>query len=246
MKLSVVMPAHNEEDCLDPTVRNIVRCLESEHIPYEILVVNDHSNDATGKVLDILRAEYAAVRRMDNPGPAGYGFAVRAGLDNFEGDMAAVVMADGSDRPEDVVKYYREIEQGYDCAFGSRFMKGSQVHGYPFHKLILNRMANLFVMILFGIRYNDITNAFKCYRRSVVDGIRPILSNHFNLTVELPLKAITRGFSYSVIPISWNGREAGVSKLKIKEMGSRYLFIVLYVFLEKMLSRGDYSRRTHS
>ena len=246
MKLSIVMPAHNEEECLPSTLRGIVHRLDAERVPHEIVVVNDHSTDGTERVLQALCAEYPTVRYLTNPGAPGYGLAVRAGLDAFTGDMVAVVMADGSDAPADLVQYYRIIEQGYDCAFGSRFAKGSVVRGYPSHKLVLNRLANFFIMALFGIRYNDVTNAFKCYRRTVIDGVRPILANHFNLTVELPLKAIARGFTYAVVPIHWTSREAGLSKLKIKEMGSRYLFIVLYVFLERKLARGDYARGQRS
>jgi dolichol-phosphate mannosyltransferase len=104
-------------------------------------------------------------------------------------------------------------------------------------------MANFFIEILFGLRYNDVTNAFKCYRREAIQVMQPLISPHFNLTVEMPLKAVLRGFSYAVIPISWTNRKTGISKLKIKEMGSRYLFIVLYLWLEKYLSRGDYHRR---
>jgi len=90
------------------------------------------------------------------------------------------------------------------------------------------------------LRYNDVTNAFKMYRSHVIPGLRPFLSHHFNLTVELPLKAIIRGYTYAIVPNEWINRKEGVSKLKIKEMGSRYLFIVLYCFLERWLSRGDY------
>ncbi len=121
-------------------------------------------------------------------------------------------------------------------------MKGSRVIDYPRHKLLLNRLANLFIRTLFGLDYNDVTNAFKCYRREVIEGAQPLISKHFNLTVELPLKAIARGYNYVLIPISWTNRKSGASKLKIREMGSRYLFIVLYLFLEKHLSRGDYQR----
>jgi dolichol-phosphate mannosyltransferase len=106
--------------------------------------------------------------------------------------------------------------------------------------LYINRIANLFIQILFGLNLNDTTNAFKAYRREVIGGVSPLLSHHFNLTVEIPLKAIIRGYSYKIIPITWENRKAGVSKLKIKEMGSRYLFIVLSIWLEKHLSRGDY------
>jgi dolichol-phosphate mannosyltransferase len=167
---------------------------------------------------------------------------VRSGIDEFTGDAIAIVMADGSDSPEDVVRYHRLLEEGYDCAFGSRFMRGSSLHDYPRFKLVLNRSANLVIRALFRHGYNDTTNAFKAYKRDVIETIEPILSNHFNLTVELPLKAIVRGHSYGIIPVSWTNRQAGASKLKLQEMGSRYLFIILYVFLEHHLSRGDYRR----
>ena len=152
-------------------------------------------------------------------------------------------MADGSDSADDLVKYARAIESGYDCAFGSRFIAGAKVHDYPRYKLLLNRIVNFGIRILFRHGYNDTTNAFKAYSRPVIDASQPLLSEHFNLTVELPLKAITRGCTYTVMPSSWTNRAAGESKLRLQEMGSRYLFIVLYVFLEAHLSRGDYRRR---
>jgi dolichol-phosphate mannosyltransferase len=154
----------------------------------------------------------------------------------------AIVMADGSDSAEDVVAYHRLLEEGYECAFGSRFMHGSKVVDYPRSKLIANRIVNWGIRLLFRHGYNDTTNAFKAYRREVIENLRPFLSHHFNLTVELPLKAVVRGYSYGIVPISWTNRKAGASKLSLNEMGSRYLFIVLYVFLERHLSHGDYRR----
>jgi dolichol-phosphate mannosyltransferase len=151
-------------------------------------------------------------------------------------------MADGSDSPKDLVAYQRLLEEGYDCAFGSRFIRGAKVDDYPLLKLVLNRIANSVVRILFRHGYNDTTNAFKAYRRQVVETVQPLLAHHFNLTVELPLKAVVRGHSYAIVPISWTNRKQGVSKLRVQEMGSRYLFIVLYVWLEHHLSRGDYRR----
>jgi dolichol-phosphate mannosyltransferase len=182
------------------------------------------------------------VRRVRHEGAHGFGFAVRKGLEEFKGDAVVIVMADGSDDPRDVVLYYRVLEAGYDCAFGSRFMPGAVVHDYPRLKLGINRIVNAGIRVLFQHGYNDTTNAFKAYRREVIENVRPLLSHHFNLTVELPLKAITRGFSYAIVPTSWTNRAAGTSKLQLNEMGSRYLFIVLYVFLEFHLSRGDYRR----
>lgn len=240
--LSLVIPAHNEADGIAPTVRAFAGRLRGDAIPFEIVVVDDHSTDGTGGVLEGLREELPELRRIENPRSGGFGHAVLAGLETFRGDAVCIVMADASDDPADVITYYQTLSQGYDCVFGSRFVAGARVVDYPQHKLLMNRLANTFIRVLFGLRLNDTTNAFKCYRREVIAGCQPLLSKHFNLTVELPLKAIVRGYSYAVVPINWYNRTTGVSKLKIKEMGSRYLFIVLYVWLEKVLSRGDYHR----
>lgn len=241
--LSVVIPAHNEEGDIRQTVTALSGILDTEAITHEIIVVNDHSSDRTAAIVKDLMTALPSVRGVENAKyPAGFGFAVRTGLEVFTGDAVCIVMADSSDDPTDVIKYYRKLLEGYDCVFGSRFIKGSKVVKYPWHKLALNRIANTCIRLLFYHGLNDTTNAFKCYRRNVIEGVQPLLSCHFNLTVELPLKAIVRGYSFAVVPVNWYGRTSGVSKLKIKEMGSRYLFIVLYALLEKLLSRGDYQR----
>jgi dolichol-phosphate mannosyltransferase len=242
MKLSVVVPAHNEEGSVGQTVEGLLAALEEESIEHEIIVVDDSSTDGTAAVVEEIAAEHPQVRCLPSPFRNGFGFAVRAGLDAFEGDAVAIVMADGSDSPSDLVAYHRLLEEGYECAFGSRFIHGSRVVDYPRSKLVMNRIVNWGIRMLFRHGYNDTTNAFKAYRREVIENLRPFLSHHFNLTVELPLKAVVRGYSYGIVPISWTNRKAGTSKLALNEMGSRYLFIVLYVFLEHHLSRGDYRR----
>jgi dolichol-phosphate mannosyltransferase len=243
MKLSVIIPAHNEEGCLEATVRSLHKHLGGERIEHEILVINDNSSDGTRPLLVRLREEVRTLRFIDNQPPHGFGFAVRKGLENFSGDAVAVYMADASDRPEDLVRFFRIMEEKQvDCVFGSRFMRGGKTIDYPLGKLVLNRMANSFIQLLFGLRYNDTTNAFKLYRRQVINGLQPLLSHHFNLTVELPLKAIVRGYSYAIVPNYWINRKVGISKLHIQEMGSRYLFIVIYCFIEKWLSKKDYHR----
>jgi len=243
MKLSVVIPAHNEEGCIAETLDGLIAALGAEDIGYEIVVVDDACSDNTAGIVNSYIARNPNVRLVVNEGRHGFGMAVRKGLEHFTGEAVAIVMADASDSPRDLIRYYFRLREGFDCVFGSRFIKGSAVIDYPPHKLLLNRFANFFIRTLFGLRCNDITNAFKIYRREVIEHMYPLISPHFNLTVEMPLKAIVRGFSYDVIPISWANRKAGVSKLRIKEMGSRYLFIVLYLLLEKHLSRGDYRRR---
>jgi dolichol-phosphate mannosyltransferase len=242
LKLSVVIPAHNEEGSVGETVRAVTAALRGAAVEHEVLVVDDGSTDATAAAVAKLAEADPAVRCLRSPYPNGFGFAVRAGLEAFTGDGVAIVMADLSDDPGDLVAYHRLLEAGYDCAFGSRFIRGGRAEGYPLPKLVLNRIVNLGLRLLFGHGYNDTTNAFKAYRREVIQNVQPLLSHHFNLTIEIPLKAVVRGHSYAIVPIRWRNRTAGASKLHLKEMGSRYLFIALYVFLEHHLSHGDYRR----
>ena len=241
--LSIVLPARDEEGCIASTVEHLHVELRLNQVPHEIVVVDDGSRDRTWAILLELRAEIPALNPCQNTGLHGFGRAIIHGLNHSTGDAVVIMMADESDDCRDVVRYWRLLNEGHDCVFGSRFAKGGGVIDYPWIKLRINRMANFFIRALFGIKLNDTTNAFKAYRRSVIDGCRPLISPHFNLTVELPLKAIVRGFSWTVIPITWRNRRTGTPKLKLKEMGSRYFFIVMYVWLEKYFSRGDYVRK---
>ena len=244
MKLSIVIPAYNEEESITETIDQIEEAFSQVAIDHEILVVNDNSKDNTAQVLEELSIKYPAVKHVTNLGPNGFGYAVRYGLERYSGDCVAVMMADLSDSPYDLIRYYTTMLEGnYDCVFGSRFMKGGKVVDYPFVKKVINRIANLIIRVVMRIKYNDTTNAFKLYKREVIEGVKPILSPHFNLTIELPLKAIIRGYSYAVVPNSWTNRKYGVSKLKIKEMGSRYFFILVYCFVEKYFSRGDFTKK---
>jgi len=245
MKLSVVIPAYNEALSLPETVNAFYDKLKEHGITHEILVVNDNSKDNTIEVITQLQATVPTLRTVFNTPPYnGFGYAVRKGLDNFEGDCVAIVMADLSDSPDDLVKFYNTmIAQKVDCVFGNRFAKGGSVIGYPKNKLFLNRFVNNMISLVFNFKYNDCTNAFKLYSKQAVEGLRPFMSPHFNLTVELPLKALVRGYSFTVVPNSWKNRKHGTSNLKIREMGSRYFFIVLYCFIEKFFSRGDFKKK---
>ncbi len=244
MKLSVVIPAYNEEESISETLRSLYSTLKKYDIPHEIWVTNDNSKDNTLGVLAALQQEIPTLVFETNKGQNGFGYAVRYGLERFSGDCVAVFMADMSDDPEDLVKYYQTmITENVDAVFGSRWIKGGKVIDYPIIKKVINRVANFVIKMMMGIKYNDTTNAFKLYKRETMEGLKPFLSPHFNLTVELPLKTIVRGYSYSVVPNSWTNRKYGVSKLKIKEMGSRYFFILIYCFVEKYFSRGDYMKK---
>ncbi|HEV3208892.1 MAG TPA: glycosyltransferase family 2 protein [Chthoniobacterales bacterium] len=240
--LSVIIPARDEEGCIASTVEHLTVELRLRGVPHEIVVVDDGSRDGTWAILQDLKSRIPVLSPVQNHGEHGFGRAVLYGLEQMRGDAAVIMMADESDDCRDVVHYWEKLNEGWDCVFGSRFIKGGGTIDYPWTKLVLNRLANKFLQFLFNIGLNDTTNAFKAYRKTVIDGCRPLIAPHFNLTVEIPLKAIVRGYSWTIIPITWRNRRTGEPKLKIKEMGSRYLFICLYVWLEKFFSRGDYTK----
>ncbi|MFA4888564.1 MAG: glycosyltransferase family 2 protein [Candidatus Omnitrophota bacterium] len=243
MKLSVVIPAHNEQECIESVLIRLSGELETNKIEYEIVVVNDNSTDKTAEIVASLAKINSRIRVINNQPPNGFGRAIRKGLESFSGDIVVICMGDDSDDPEDVVKYYQKILEGYDCVFGSRFLKGSHVSGYPKLKLLLNRLGNKFIQLLFMINYNDTSNAFKAYRREAIQAVQPLVSQHFNITVEIPLKAIVRGFSYAIVPINWQGRDSGVSKYRIKDLSRKYFFSILYVWLEKILLQEEIGKQ---
>lgn len=243
MKLSIVIPAHNEEGSISETVNTLYESLQKGNIYHEIVVVNDNSKDATVQILEELKQKIPTLIFYSNTGKNGFGYAVRYGLEHFTGDCVAIMMADLSDDPTDLIKFYHKMLEGnYDCVFGSRWIKGAKVIDYPQPKKFINRLINNLVSWSFGLKYNDLTNAFKLYKRETIQGLKPFLSPHFNLTLELSLKAIVRNYTYTYIPNSWKNRKTGQSKLKIKEMGSRYFFVYLYCLIEKFFSKGDFRK----
>ncbi|GAB4547104.1 MAG: glycosyltransferase family 2 protein [Anaerolineae bacterium] len=243
MKLSIIIPARNEEGNIGRTINLLREHLDGVNLTnFEILVVDDGSKDRTFEIVNAESRRDERIRVIRNTGRNGFGRAVTFGLNHFTGDAVVIYMADASDAPEDVVKYYYILRDEADCAFGSRFIRGSQVINYPRFKLFINRIANLVIRLMFNIPLNDTTNAFKGYRANVIEGCRPFISPHFNLTIEIPLKAIVRGYTFRIIPISWRDREVGTSALKLQEQGSRYLYTLLTVWFEWLLVRRDTRR----
>jgi len=241
--LSIIVPARDEEGCIASTVEHLHLELTLQKVPHEIVVVDDGSADSTWRIVCDLARKTPELAPTQNTGLHGFGRAVIWGLNQMKGDAAVIMMADESDDCRDVARYWKMLNEGWDCVFGSRFIKGGGTIDYPPVKYVVNRLANYFIRVLFHVPLNDTTNAFKAYRREAIDGCRPLIAPHFNLTVELPLKAIVRGFTWTTMPITWRNRRAGMAKLKIKEMGSRYFFICCYVWLEKYFSRGDYRKK---
>ena len=235
VKVSIIVPAHNEEDNLHNLLDKLTPVLEqhSETEDFEIVLVDDNSTDRTPAIIDDFAANdvrIKAVHRIDVP---GFGNAIKTGFKNASGDIIIPVMADLSDDPKDISNLVRKIEEGYDLAYGSRFCKGGSTDGYPVPKMLANRAFNNTVRLMFGIRHRDVTNAFKAYRREVLDaiGIDNLEANGFDLTVEIPLKAHILGFRSAEVPVSWHGRKRGEAKLKLSENGHRYGMRLLRMFV---------------
>jgi dolichol-phosphate mannosyltransferase len=223
MELCVIIPAKNEVFTLTETIENIYEKLNRKII-FNILVINDHSDDGTLKLLENLAVRFPNLKFLSNEWDSGVGNAIRFGLTKWQGDIVALSMADGSDSPEDILLSYKKIYmEGYDCAFGSRFIRNSKIENYPFVKFVLNRIFNNWVNFKTGIKYNDFTNIFKVYHRRSIDVILPIESTGFNIGLEMSLKAFKKGLNIAIIPISWSQRKAGVSKLKLSTNLKLYL-----------------------
>ena len=237
--INIIIPLRDENEQAEITVRLLNEELKNLKKKFFITLIDDHSSDTTWDLLNKLKEKYNNIEIFKNEYNAGYGNAVRYGIEKNKCDSVVFFMGDCSDNPKDIKIYVDYLDQGFDCVFGSRFIKNSKVVNYPFLKLFLNRAANNLIRLLFLTKYNDVTNAFKAYKKELLINFKPILSEHFNINAELALKAISRGYKYKVVPISWTNRKKNISKFKIKEMQNRYIFTILYVWIEKILLRRD-------
>ena len=231
--LSIIIPARNESENLEDIVNYFSKNLSS--LNFEVLIINDFSEDDTLTKAQKLFENEKKFHVFDN-NKQGLGGAINLGIEKSSGEYVAIMMADLSDDAKDLIKYMEILNQKkIDAVLGSRFMKESKVTDYPIQKLVLNRAFNFVVSLLFWNKYNDYTNAFKIYKKKALKDIMPLVSESFNIFLEIPLKIISRNYTYEVIPINWYGRKKGEAKFKIKELQSKYLFTLIYCFIEKNL-----------
>ena len=231
--LSILLPVRNESDSLEDIIEHFSKNLNN--INHEVLIINDFSEDDTLKKSENLTFKKKNFRVLNNT-KKGLGGAINLGIKESKGINISIMMADGSDDINDLINYNNLINSNnYDAILGSRFSKESKVTEYPLQKLILNRLFNYFVGLIFWNKYNDYTNAFKIYKKDTLIQISPLISESFNIFLEIPLKIISRKYKYKIVPINWFGRKKGISKFKIKELRSKYLFTLIYCFIEKNL-----------
>ena len=239
-QLSIVIPAYNEQENIGPCLEELMTMLvDQSGIDVEVIVVNDNSSDATETEVLKRRERWPSIRLVRRQPPGGFGRAVRSGLQFVRGKVVIIYMADRSDHPADALRYYETIQEGYDCVFGSRFIKGAEVKRYPTVKLWVNRCVNKAIQWMFWTPMNDLTNAFKAYRTDVVDHCGPYRACHFNITLEMSLSALISGHRIKEIPIRWEGRTWGSTNLRMREMGRRYLCTLLMLFFQRVLMSDD-------
>jgi dolichol-phosphate mannosyltransferase len=234
MSLSVIIPVYNEEKNIQSTVIKLTK-LQKKINALKLIFIDDFSSDKTFEKISILSKKYSYISIYKNK-KKGLGSAIELGIKKSKFKYVAIFMADLSDSTKDLIRYYNEINNNkYDAVLGSRFIKYSKIKNYPFIKYFLNRIFNNFVKLVFLSDYNDFTNAFKIYKREVLNNLLPIVSENFNVFLEIPLKIISRKYKYQIISIDWQNRKAGKSNFKIKELGSMYIFTLIYCIIEKIL-----------
>ncbi len=245
MKLGIIIPTFQEEENINTTVSEISDFLRKNKIDYEIIVVDDNSSDSTARIMSNLNKKNSNIRFYLNDKKRGFGNSVVMGIEKSKSDFLTIMMADSSDSLDDLLEYYNLMlnNKSLDCVFGDRWIKGS-VKNYPLFKKVLNRLGNNFIALMFDVKYYDFTNSFKIYRKSSLLKIYPILSNHFSITIELPLKMITRGFKYQIINNSWENREHGVSKMRLINSVKTYSIIIFYCFIDKYFWNKRYDTKT--
>ena len=191
MSLSIIIPVYNESRNLEKTVNNLIK-LKKRIKKLNLIFIDDFSTDNTYDLVKKLSKKNSFIKIFKNK-KKGLGSAIEKGFKKSRFKYVAIFMADSSDSIDDLIKYYKIISsKKYDAVLGSRFIKDSKIKNYPFFKFLLNRIFNNFVKLIFLSDYNDFTNAFKIYKRNVLKNLLPIVSENFNVFLEIPLKIITR------------------------------------------------------
>lgn len=228
-ELSLIIPFKNENEYVKTVIGTVHRYLTKKKVDFEIIAVDD-SNDGTWEILKSLEKKYSDFRAVRGWKPPGYGKAIRKGFGLARGKIVVPFNGDMCDSLDDVMKYVKIINSGYDMVFGSRYVPGAKVENYPRFKKIFSVLTNAFIMVMFRVNCSDITQSFKAYRKEVVDSIKPV-SDGYEISLEIALRAIKKGYKYKTIPIGWVGRKSGVSKMNLRKSAPLYFKIVMRLLL---------------
>lgn len=224
--MSIVIPAHNEEENIVEVIDKIERELSPD---YELLIVNDHSTDKTKELVQGLFGKYQNLRLVDNLDPGCFANAIKAGFYNIRTDVVVPVMGDLCDDLQTINLMYNKIAEGYDVVCGSRYMDSGKRLGGSRLKSFLSSSAGRSLSFILGFPTHDIANSFKMYRRKVIEAV-DIKAKGFEISMEITLKAYYRGFKITEVPTVWRERTKGKSNFKIFKLLPGYLKLYIWAF----------------
>ena len=230
MKLSIVIPAYNEAENIGQVVRQIEEALDFD---FELIVVNDHSLDATSSIVRGLGRTYANLRLMDNRRPAGFANALRSGFECASGELVMPIMGDLCDDLSTVKRMLEKMEQGNDLVCASRYIKGGARLGGSKVKGFFSWFVGRSLCSMIGLPTHDIGNAFKMYRRKVIESIE-IEAKGFEISMEIALKAYFLGFRITEVPTVWKEREKGKSSFKMHRLFPDYSKFYIWAICKKI------------
>jgi glycosyltransferase involved in cell wall biosynthesis len=219
-RVTIVIPAYNEDESIVPTIERIVASLS---LPHEVIVVVDSLDDSTVPVVIAKQDDFPTVRvevQSYGRGPAN---AIRYGIDSALAPCVVVTMADGSDDPQNIDDLVRLVERGCVVAAASRYMPGGQQIGGPRIKKLMSMSAGRSLHLFAGVGTRDATNSFKAYSRDFVRRVGIDSRDGFEIGLELVAKARRLRLPIAEIPTIWLDRDAGISNFQLRKWMPSYL-----------------------
>ena len=212
-RVLVVIPTYNERDNVEAIAERVTASVAEANV----LIVDDHSPDGTGKIADEIAAADPRVHVLHRTAKAGLGGAYVAGFGwglerGF--DVLVEMDADGSHAPEQLSRLLDALRDA-DLVIGSRWVPGGKVVNWPKSRELLSRGGNLYTRIALGIDLRDATGGYRAYRRAVLEEIdyRSVVSEGYCFQVDLAWRATRGGFRVVEVPITFAERERGESKM---------------------------------
>lgn len=217
-RLSVIIPAYNEAGCIGRVVAHGRRVLEEWGVPFELLVINDGSDDGTAAI-----AAAAGATVISHPYNLGNGAAIKTGIRHARGRVLVMMDGDGQHAPEDIPRLLEQLER-YDMVVGARTGESDTA----VHRDLANTAYNWFATYVCGRKIEDLTSGFRAVKTDVAKSFVYLLPNTFSYPTTLTLAIVRSGYALTYVPITTRKR-VGNSKIKLLRDGSRFFLIIMKI-----------------
>jgi glycosyltransferase involved in cell wall biosynthesis len=236
---SIVTPAHNEAGNIEKFLLRIINMIRANNLSAEIIAIDDVSSDQTGKIMDKMADKFPLLRIIHRSSHNGPGNAERAGFAVAKGKWIITLDSDLSHRPEEIPDFISAAAKGYDMVIGSRFVPGGNMDG-PVFRLLLSQSCAFAAKIITGYPLHDASSGFRIMRTLALKSLN-LQSPWFEIHTEIPIKFFLHGFKVGEIPIRYQRRGEGQSKLTIFQSVPKYLKIMITERLKKLFRHPEYS-----